>query len=170
MTDATVSPSKKYRIPIYRVALVRDGSQKADDKQIRGSWMAAHIFREFLGDVDREHFCVMMLNTKLHVIGIHTVSIGSLDATLAMPREVFKPAILSNAASVILCHNHPSGDTTPSGDDISLTGRLAEAGSMLGIRVHDHVIIGDDNKYYAFSESSPTTLQTEGSRTYAATL
>jgi len=159
MTTAIASPTQRYRIPIYRVALVRDGSQKADEKQIRGSWMAAHIFREFLGDVDREHFCVMMLNTKLRVIGIHTVSIGSIDATIAMPREVFKPAILSNAASVILCHNHPSGDPTPSRDDISLTARLAEAGSMLGIKVHDHVVIGDGTQYYSFSESSPNTLQ-----------
>jgi len=162
MTQATVSPSKKYRIPIYRVALVRDGSQKADDKQIRAPWMAAHIFREYLGDVDREHFCVMMLNTKLHVIGIHTVSIGSIDATIAMPREVFKPAILSNAASVILCHNHPSGDPTPSRDDQSLTTRLAESGSMLGIKVHDHVIIGEGTRFYAFSEESPTALQAVG--------
>ncbi len=159
MTTATASPTRQYRIPIYRVALVRDGSQKVDDKQMRSPWMAAHLFRQYLGDVDREHFCVMMLNTKLRVIGIHTVSIGSIDATIAMPREVFKPAILSNAASVILCHNHPSGETDPSRDDISLTARLAEAGSLLGIKVHDHVIIGDGTQFYAFSESSPNTLQ-----------
>ena len=158
MTQATVSPSRNYRIPIYRVALVRDGSQKADEKQIRGAWDAERIFREYLGDVDREHFCVMMLSTKNRVIGIHTVSIGSIDATLAMPREVFKPAILSNAASVILCHNHPSGDPTPSSDDQSLTSRLADAGSTLGIKVHDHIIIGEEGRYYAFGEHSPTTL------------
>ncbi|MBE3590492.1 MAG: DNA repair protein RadC [Firmicutes bacterium] len=95
-----------------------------------------------LRDYDREHFVVVWLDTKHHVLGHETVSVGGLDAALAHPREVFKGAVLRSAAAVILAHNHPSGDPTPSADDIDLTRRLAEAGRLLGIEVLDHIVIG----------------------------
>ncbi len=85
----------------------------------------------------------MTLNTKNNITGINVVSIGSLNSSLVHPREVFKAAILGNAAAIILAHNHPSGDPSPSPEDLEITRRLVEAGKILGIEVLDHVIIGD---------------------------
>ncbi|MEO8481553.1 MAG: JAB domain-containing protein [Acidobacteriota bacterium] len=90
-----------------------------------------------------EVFGVLFLSTRHRVIAYHEVGRGSLDTVLVTPREVFKAAILANAAAVILCHGHPSGDPTPSSDDIALTRRLAAAGTLLGIEVLDHIIVGD---------------------------
>jgi DNA repair protein RadC len=89
----------------------------------------------------REHFVVLLLNARHEVEAIETISIGSLNASIVHPREVFKPAILQSAASVVLCHNHPSGDPEPSEEDLSITRRLVEAGELVGIGVLDHVII-----------------------------
>lgn len=85
------------------------------------------------------------INTKNKPTAIHTVSIGTLNSTVVHPREIFKAAILSNAASIILAHNHPSGDPTPSKEDIGITKRLVDAGELLGITVMDHIIIGENN-------------------------
>jgi DNA repair protein RadC len=93
--------------------------------------------------LDREHFRVLLLNTKHHVLRTETVSIGSLSSSLVHPRELFKSAIKISAAAVILVHNHPSGDPAPSREDIDITKRLVEAGKLLGIEVLDHVIVGD---------------------------
>lgn len=94
---------------------------------------------------DREKFIVLHLNAKNAVISYEVVSIGTLNSSLVHPREVFKAAILSNAGSIILCHNHPSGDTEPSDDDLALTKRLVDAGKFLGIEVLDHVVFAADN-------------------------
>ncbi len=91
---------------------------------------------------DREHFRVVHLSTKNHVLGYDQVSVGSLNSSIVHPREVFKKAIEKSAASVILVHNHPSGDPEPSKEDIRVTRRLVDAGKLLGIEVLDHVIIG----------------------------
>jgi len=91
----------------------------------------------------KEYFLAILLDTRSRLIKVSEVSIGSLDASVVHPREAFKEAISASAPSVIFTHNHPSGDTTPSEDDIKLTRRLAEAGEIMGIDVLDHVIIGD---------------------------
>jgi len=91
----------------------------------------------------REHFLVLLLDTRNRLIRVATVSMGSLDSSIVHPREVFKEAIAASAASVIFVHNHPSGDPEPSEDDVELTKRLVEAGRVLGIVVLDHVIVGD---------------------------
>ncbi len=93
--------------------------------------------------LQKEHFVCIFLNTKHVVIGRETLSIGTLDATLVHPREVYKAAIQRSASSIICVHNHPSGDPTPSSEDVMLTKRLIEAGSLIGIDLLDHVIIGD---------------------------
>src|SRR5262249_35022321 len=95
-------PARPYRIPVYRVMLVREIELPHAQPQIRSSRDAAVLFREHLGDVDREHFLVAMLDQKNKVIGINTVSMGSLTASVVHPRECFKPAILSNAAALLL--------------------------------------------------------------------
>lgn len=89
----------------------------------------------------REHFVVLLLNARHEVEAVETVSIGSLNASIVHPREVFRPAILASSASVILCHNHPSGDPEPSEEDLTITKRLVEVGELLGIGVLDHVIV-----------------------------
>ena len=138
-------------IPIYRVTLVQEGKVRRTRKRLRDSAAASRMFRRYLADVDREHFVVLLLDRKNQVIGINTVSIGSLTASIIHPREVFKPAILSNAAAVICGHNHPSGDPQPSEEDRAITKRLVESGEMLGIAVIDHIIVGETT-YFSFAD------------------
>lgn len=108
---------------------------------IKSAKDVARLMMPEMQSLDREHFKILLLNTKNHVIQVHTVSIGSLDASVVHPRECFRPAIAAQAAAVILVHNHPSGDAEPSPEDMSLTRRLMAAGDLLGIKVLDHVII-----------------------------
>jgi len=108
----------------------------------------ARLMMPDMQSLDREHFKIILLNTKNHVLQTHTVSIGSLNASVVHPRECFRPAIAAQAAAIILVHNHPSGDVEPSAEDMSLTRRLMSAGDLLGIKVLDHVIIGG-NKYFS---------------------
>lgn len=96
---------------------------------------------------DREHFWALALNTKNHLLKMVEVSVGSLNASIVHPRELFKEAVRASAASMVVVHNHPSGDPTPSGADIQLTRRLVKAGDVLGIEVLDHVIIGDGGEH-----------------------
>ena len=140
-------------LPIYRVQLVHEASLAAPRTQIRSSIDAVALLRQFLGAVDREHFVVLMMDRKNRVIGLNTVSIGSLTGSIVHPREVMKPAILSNAAALICGHNHPSGDPQPSLEDRAITERLVEAGKLLGIELLDHVIVGDGSAdYYSFAD------------------
>lgn len=104
-----------------------------------------------LRDLDREHFYVVLLNTRHYVLGVELISIGTLNGAMVHPREVFRAAIRRGAAALILAHNHPSGDPTPSPEDVQVTRRLVEAGRLMGIDVLDHVIIGD-NRYQSLRE------------------
>jgi DNA repair protein RadC len=100
---------KQASIPIYRVTLVREGKMPTYESRIRSSASAYTVLQEYLDGVDREHFVVILLDQKNSAIGLHTVSIGSLTASIVAPREVFKVAILANCANILLAHNHPSG-------------------------------------------------------------
>lgn len=133
------------RIPNLKIQLVRDGSSLYNTNAISCPEDAAEIAAKHFEDMasDREVFSVILLDVKNHVIGINVVSIGSLSASVVHPREVFKAAILANAANIILTHNHPSGDPAPSKEDISITSRLVQAGRLMDIPVLDHIIIGD---------------------------
>jgi len=110
-------------------------------KEIRGPDDVVAFVGPKLRKEQREHFLVLLLNARHEVMGKETVSIGSLNASIVHPREVFKPAITASAASVILVHNHPSGDPEPSEEDLTITKRLVEAGELLGVQVLDHVIV-----------------------------
>ena len=106
-----------------------------------------------LADMAQESFQVITLSAKNNVIGRTMITLGLADASLAHPREVFRPAIIENACSIILVHNHPSGDPTPSADDIRITKQLVEAGKIVDIKVLDHVIIGrGDTKHLSMRE------------------
>lgn len=96
-----------------------------------------------LDEEAQEVFSIIILNTKNKVVSMHEISRGSLSATLVHPREVYKVALLHNAAAIVLVHNHPSGQTDPSPEDIKLTQSLVDAGRLIGIQVLDHVIVGD---------------------------
>jgi DNA repair protein RadC len=104
----------------------------------------ANLLLPELRDAKKEHFKSLLMDTKNRVLKIVTVSIGTLDSSLVHPREVFKDAIAASAASLIVAHNHPSGDPAPSAEDRRITQRLAEAGQLLGIELLDHIVIGND--------------------------
>jgi DNA repair protein RadC len=97
-------------------------------------------------------FFVMCLNTKNRVVAVHRCHVGGLNASIVMPREVFKSAILNNSASIIVSHQHPSQDVTPSREDVNVTKRLVEAGKILGIDVLDHLIVNANADYYSMKE------------------
>ena len=124
------------------------GSEQGGERAVvTNPFAAAALIEAHLAGVDREYFGLLLLDTKNRVIGINTVSVGDLCSTLVHPREVFKPAVLSNAASVLLFHNHPSGNLDPSPEDIAVTNRICEAGRIMGIDVVDHVVLGDKGNF-----------------------
>ena len=115
---------------------------------------AIRVMSSFLKDMDREIFCVVNLQEDLRPINMETVSVGVLNGALVHPREVMKSAILSNAASIMLVHNHPSGRLAPSSEDIAVTERMQDAGQIIGIKVVDHIITGrKTGRYFSFQES-----------------
>lgn len=111
----------------------------------------AALANKIIGKAACEHFLVVMLDSQNGILGVHTVSIGTLNATYVHPREVFKAAVLMNAASIIAVHNHPSGDPKPSADDHKVTERLKLAGEILGITLLDSIVIGHE-RYYSLAE------------------
>ena len=118
---------------------------------IRSPQDVSNLLMPELRDAKKEHLKSLLLDTKNRVLKINTVSIGILDSSLVHPREVFKDAITASAASLIVAHNHPSGDPTPSPEDKRITLRLAECGKLLGIDLLDHIIIGD-NRFISLKE------------------
>ena len=114
--------------------------------------VAIRVMNEFLSQMDRELFCIVNLQADLTPINMNIVSVGSLNEALINPREIFKSAILSNAHSMMLIHNHPSGNLTPSTSDIQTTARMQELGELMGISLVDHIITGRDGNYYSFRD------------------
>lgn len=129
--------------------LLEEGSKEYS--RVRGPEDAAAYLMPILRYEVKENFVVLLLNMQNKIIGHRVVSIGSLSASIVHPREVFKEAIKVNAASIIVAHNHPSGDPTPSREDVSVTKRLVKAGNIMDINVLDHIIIGD-SKYLSMKE------------------
>lgn len=111
--------------------------------KVRGPGDLAGLLTRELGGLDREHFLGLYLDARHRVVAVRTVSVGTLNASLVHPREVFRPAVALQAAAVIVAHNHPSGCARPSGDDLELTRRLTRCGSLLGIELLDHLVVGD---------------------------
>ncbi|MFH1673649.1 MAG: DNA repair protein RadC [Pseudomonadota bacterium] len=109
---------------------------------IKNPQSVVKAIRASIKDKAKEHFKLILLDTRNKIIGISTISIGTLNAGLVHPREIFKEAIIHNSASVVLAHNHPSGDPEPSDEDLTITKRLVKSGKILGIEVIDHIIIG----------------------------
>ena len=140
------------RVDIVSLKMIKESSILYADRMISTPREAIEIAKVILEDCDREKLVVCCLNTKNEPTSISTVSIGSLNSLIVHPREVFKTAIMSNSASIILFHNHPSRNTQPSKEDISITERIKEAGKIIGIEMIDHIIIGDNKKYTSLKE------------------
>ena len=145
-----------YRVSQFRLMLVKDGPAISTtwDRQVRGPKDIADFMAPIAANLDRETFWILMLDGRNRVTGLHVVSVGSLTSTVVHPREVWKAAILANAAAIIVCHNHPSGEPTPSGEDIALTARLLAVGELVGIRLLDHVVLGADGSFRSLAASN----------------
>jgi len=145
--------SKAY-VVFSRVVLVKEKGAMYDvQKKIGSSYDAYKAITEItkVQEEAQEVFGILILDTKNKIVAVHEISRGALNASMVHPREVFKPAVLHNAAAIICFHNHPSGDPKPSKEDIETTNRLVEAGKIMGIEVLDHIIVGDD-KYTSLKE------------------
>ena len=130
----------------------RIAASMGDEKiKVESPQVVVDLLMEDMRYLKKEHFKTLILDTKNQIISIENISIGNLNASIVHPREVFNIAIRKSANAVILVHNHPSGDPTPSTEDINITHRLIDAGNIIGIKVLDHIIIGD-NKYISFKQ------------------
>ena len=145
----------------YKMSLLKSKISEVEVKFTCSQDVAENAFIQKLftdQDNDKEKLYVIILNVKNRVIGYSLISMGSLTASIVHPREVLKPAILASAASIIIIHNHPSGDPEPSTDDIAITNRIAKASSIMGINFLDHIILGfeaDEFKgYYSFKQNN----------------
>ncbi len=130
---------------------------KTNITRINGTTDVAPVFRAVLDseselDRDKEHFWILCLNTKNHILRVELITLGVLDQTVVHPREVFRPAVGCSAKCIILAHNHPSGDPTPSDRDEALTRRLIDCGKLLDIPILDHVVIGEGDRYWSMRE------------------
>ena len=148
---------KPYRVPRYRLTLVAESSGLTSSEAIQTSVAAASLLRPCFEGLDREQFLVCGLDAKHRIIGINIVSIGSLTLAIVHPREVFREATRGGAAAIVLFHNHPSGDPTPSDDDVALTERLVRAGQLMGIDVIDHLILAE-TRYCSMKEMNRLEL------------
>lgn len=147
----------KDELELVQIRLIPSKSLYSTEK-IKSPWQAVDLLSEEISDFDKEVLCVLNLDGANRVINANIVSMGTLNQTIAEPREVFKSAILSNAAHVMLMHNHPSGDVTPSKADLMTTNRLELCGTFLNIPVIDHIIIGGQTGY-CFSFNREGLLQ-----------
>ena len=137
-------------VPLYTVELRRSREIVFDEeRKCECAMDVYYIFRGVVGDSDREHVLALYLDTQRELIGVHVVSVGSVSEAVLCGREVYKAALLLNAASVVVAHNHPSGEPEPSYQDRARTEVLEHAGVLLGVQLADHVIIGDE-RYFSF--------------------
>ncbi|MFH1219472.1 MAG: DNA repair protein RadC [Candidatus Eisenbacteria bacterium] len=127
-------------------------ASRGEVRTIRCPEDAAGLVIDDMKNLDREHFAVMLLDSKNAVISIERVSVGTVNSSIVHPREVLKPALEKSATSIILVHNHPTGNVSPSREDIMITRRFEKCGRILGIEVIDHIIVGDGN-YRSMKES-----------------
>ncbi|RTX70532.1 DNA repair protein RadC [Mammaliicoccus sciuri] len=135
------------RIDVVKVQMVKEDTLWYLKRSIGEPKDAADIMREFIGNADREHFILICLNSKNEPTHIETVSIGTINFAVIHPRETFKTTILSNATGIIIGHNHPSGDVTPSPEDIKITQRIKEISEMMGIILYDHITFSENDHH-----------------------
>ncbi len=148
---------QKKKIQIVHLQMVKDREVSYGDTYLNSPDAAVRfikgIIADMICDMDRECMAVCAMDTKLKPVCIQIIGIGTINSCLYSIPEIFKVALLSNAASILLFHNHPSGNPDPSGEDIQCTKRVADAGKLLGIELQDHIILGDNGCYYSFKEA-----------------
>jgi DNA repair protein RadC len=148
-----IGPSNAIGVKIFQNILEIYAKEKINLKrELNTPQMLFEFLREKIGKEKKEHFVILFFDTRNKLIH-NNISVGSLNASIVHPREVFNDAVLKSASHVIVAHNHPTGDPTPSEEDIATTKRLVEAGKILGITVQDHMIVAS-NKYYSFAENN----------------
>jgi DNA repair protein RadC len=147
--------SKPYTIPVYKLQLVQEGCVESSPAATPAE-LAVQL--KDIAAADREHMVCVFLDTKNRPVGRHVVSIGTLDASIISPRDLYKAAILANAKSVILVHNHPGGDIVPSKQDDDVTWLVAQAGFVLGVPLLDHLILAPDGSFFSYNDSRPEPL------------
>jgi len=149
-----IGSSNAFGIKLFQAISERYAKEKILPKiSLSSPQKVADYLREKIGREKKEHFVVVSFDTRNNLVGIDTISIGILNANLVHPRETFEVAIHHHAASIIIAHNHPSGDPGPSDEDVKVTAKLFEAGKLLDIHVLDHIIIGK-NTFYSFKEQN----------------
>ena len=136
-------PKAAKRVNIVSVRLVKESSMLYKRRSIGSPADGYEIFKDFLEDLDREAFVVISLDTKNQPLSINVAHIGNINSSIVSPACVMRVALLSNAASIMVAHNHPSGNPEPSEADLITTKKLEEVGDLMGIRLLDHLIIGD---------------------------
>jgi DNA repair protein RadC len=147
-------PSKRYRLKLATWIVVRD-AEAPSPRVLNHPDHVAQLAMEFVraSDDEKEHFWVVLINARHHYLMHTEVSVGNQTASLVHPREVFGPAVREGAHSILLVHNHPSGNPAPSAEDRELTRRLQECGTLLGIEVLDHVIVGNGTgRWFSFKD------------------
>lgn len=152
-TDASRTLADHIGVPRYGVRMVREAVADTGPCRIRSAQDVHEFCAPFLADLPHEELHVLYLSTKNEILGSMLVTRGTLDASLVHPREVFRGAILLPCANIIVVHNHPTGDPTPSTEDRTVTRQLCAAGRTLGIDVLDHVIVGNGDRYVSLAES-----------------
>ena len=160
------SPFSAPGVRMIETRLVLSG-RPAPSVTLTSSRDVALLVHKLIGDADREHFVVLYLNTRHVVTHAHVVSRGTTQTAPVHPREVFKGALLANAAAIVVAHNHPSGDVTPSPEDRNVTNRLREAGELLGIEMLDSLIVGPVDKFYATAEDAVRSISYDDAREVA---
>lgn len=149
------------RVNVFSVKLVKESSKvydiDVDGKRITSPRSAVNVINEVfdMENMTKEHFIILALGTKMNILGAHIVHVGSVNAAIVHPREVFQLALLNNATSIMAFHNHPSGDSAPSNEDIIVTKRLRDAGQILGIELLDHIVVGH-GEYTSLREKGGT--------------
>lgn len=141
---------KNYYVPLVRTYFVKEKVLKYEEKELNQASKIAGLAKLLLEHADREYLMVLSLDNKCHPLAMEIITIGTVDQTLVNVRDIMKHALLSNASGIVLIHNHTSGNTKPSQEDMQTTEKIMKASKLLGITLHDHIIVGDD--YYSFRE------------------
>ena len=142
-------------VDVMRCRLVREKSVEYEKTKLESPEDVREFFERMgVGEYAEEVFTIVCVDAKGGIVGYHEVSHGDTTSSIVHPRDVYKRALLNNAYAIVACHNHPSGDPTPSKEDIDLTKRLNEAGELLGVKLFDHIIFGD-GETFSFAEGMP---------------
>ena len=149
-----------YKLDQVAIRMVKE-RPLISDEPVNSPEKVVKLVYEFLKDYDREVFAVINFQTNLQPINMNIVSVGALNASMVHPREMLKSIVLSNAAAVMMVHNHPSGQVQPSAEDISVTAKMSQLMKLMEVTLLDHIILGPGEQYYSFHESDIRTLNGE---------